>query len=75
MVHAYDPELIIIGGGIMKREATILPYLQNMIDQYAWAPAGSVKVVSAMQVEFAGLLGMEYLITQENKKNIEKIKL
>jgi len=47
----------------MKREATILPYLQNMIDQYALAPAGSIIVVSAMQVEFAGLLDMKYLIT------------
>jgi glucokinase len=75
MVHAYDPELIIIGGGIMKQKAVILPYLQNMVDQYAWAPAGSIKVVSAKQVEHAGLLGMEYLITQENQKNLEKIKL
>lgn len=66
MVHAYDPELIIIGGGIMKRKEIILPYLQNMVDRYAWAPAGSVKIVSAEQVEYAGLLGMEYLISRLN---------
>jgi glucokinase len=65
MVHAYDPELIIIGGGIMKKKGIILPYLQNMVDQYAWAPAaGSVKIVSAEQVEYAGLLGMDYMVSQ-----------
>ena len=66
MVHAYDPELIIMGGGIMKRKGIILPYLQNMVDQYAWAPTGSIKIVSAEQVEYAGLLGMEYLISRLN---------
>lgn len=67
MVHAYDPERIIIGGGIMQRKAVILPYLQDMIDQYAWAPAaGSVKIVSAAQVEYAGLLGMDYLVSLLN---------
>lgn len=50
----------------MKQKATILPYLQNMVDQYAWSPAGSVKIVSAEQVEYAGLLGMEYLVSQLN---------
>ncbi len=67
MVHAYDPELIIIGGGIMQKKASILPYLQNMLDQYAWAPAaGNIKIVSAEQVEYAGLLGMDYLVSTLN---------
>jgi glucokinase len=66
MIHAYDPELIIIGGGIMKQKATMLPYLQNMVNKYAWTAAGSVKIVSAEQVEYAGLLGMEYLVSQLN---------
>ncbi|AHM62232.1 glucokinase [Flammeovirgaceae bacterium 311] len=65
MVHAYDPELIIIGGGIMKKKGSILPYLQSMVDRYAWAPAaGSVRIVSAEQVEYAGLLGMDYMVSQ-----------
>lgn len=65
MVHAYDPELIIIGGGVMKKKERILPYLQSMVDRYAWAPAaGAVKIVSAQQVEYAGLLGMDYMVSQ-----------
>lgn len=63
MVHSHDPELIIISGGIMKRQAEILPFFQKMIDQYAWLPAGTIKIKSAQEVEYAGLLGMEYLAT------------
>jgi glucokinase len=65
MVHAYDPEIIIIGGGIMKQAATIIPFIQNMVDQYAWLPTGTVQIKSAEQVEFASLLGMDYLITNK----------
>jgi glucokinase len=66
LVHAHDPEMIIISGGIMKQAAIIIPFIQNMVDQYAWLPAGTIKIKSAQQVEFASLLGMEYLITQNS---------
>jgi len=61
IVHAHDPELIIIGGGIMKQQSQILPFLQQMVDEYAWLPAGTIKIVAAQQIVYAGLLGMEYL--------------
>ena len=67
MVHAYDPEVIIVGGGIMKRSASIIPYLQNMVDKYAWLDPGTTKIVGAQQIEYAGLLGMDYLVSKLNK--------
>lgn len=66
MVHAYDPEVIIVGGGIMKRKDKILPALQRMVDQYSWLAPGTTKIIAAEQVEFAGLLGMEYLVSRVN---------
>ena len=62
LVHSHDPELIVVGGGIMKSKDKILPHLQQMIDNHAWLPAGTIKVVAATQVDFAGILGMEYLV-------------
>ena len=56
-------ELIVVGGGIMKSKDKILPHLQQMIDNHAWLPAGTIKVVAATQVDFAGILGMEYLVS------------
>jgi glucokinase len=65
LVHAHDPEIIIISGGIMKQAGIIVPFIQNMVDQYAWLPPGTIKIKSAQQVEFASLLGMDYLITKK----------
>lgn len=61
LIHAYDPEMIIIGGGIMRQEQKILPYIQRMADRYAWLPAGTTRLAAAIQIDYAGLLGMEYL--------------
>jgi glucokinase len=61
LIHAYDPELIIIGGGIMRQQQIILPYIRKMVDQYSWLPPGTARIVAAQQLDYAGLLGMEYL--------------
>ena len=29
LIHAYDPELIVIGGGVMRSADVILPYIQQ----------------------------------------------
>jgi len=38
MIHAYDPEKVIIGGGVMKSENIILPYIRKKVAQHAWTP-------------------------------------
>jgi len=67
LIHAYDPEMIIIGGGVMRQERKILPYIQRMVDQYAWLPPGTTRLAAATQVDYAGILGMEYLTHNLNK--------
>jgi glucokinase len=67
LVHAHDPEIIIISGGIMKRQEQILPFLQKMVDEYAWLPPGTIIIKAAQQVEYAGLLGMEFLANSSVK--------
>ena len=66
MVHAYDPELIIFSGGIMEQASIIIPYIQTMIDKYAWLPPGTVKVVKSEQPAYTSLLGLAYLIKTKN---------
>jgi glucokinase len=67
LVHAYDPELIIIGGGIMRQHHRILPYIRKTVDQYAWLPPGTTRIVAAQQMDYAGLLGMEYLTQNKTR--------
>ena len=67
IVHAHDPEIIIISGGVMKRQEQILPFLQKMVDDYAWLPPGTIIIKAAQQFEYAGLLGMEFLANSNIK--------
>ena len=40
LIHAYDPELVIVGGGVMKSAAQILPFLQAYVAETCVDPVG-----------------------------------
>lgn len=63
LVHAYGPERVIIGGGVMRSADAILPYIQNYVRDYSWTPSGTVPVVAATLGNDAGLLGAVPLLT------------
>jgi glucokinase len=71
MVHAYDPEVLVISGGLMHQASIILPHLQMMIDKYSWLRPGTTRVLKSQQQVYAALLGLEYLFV--NKRAGEKI--
>ena len=47
LIHAYDPELVIFGGGCMRSADQILPAVTEYIHRHAWTPWGRVQVRSA----------------------------
>lgn len=57
LIHAYDPELVLVGGGVMKSAAQILPFLQTYVHHHAWTPWGKVRVAGAELGNDAALLG------------------
>ena len=57
MIHAFDPEVLIFGGGVMKSAEIILPFIQEFVSQHAWTPWGKVQVRAAELGNDAGLLG------------------
>ncbi len=63
LIHAYDPEKIVIGGGVMRSGAVILPYIQAYVNEHAWTPWGKVEVVAAQLGNDAGLFGATPLLT------------
>ena len=65
LVHMYDPEIIVIGGGVMASASVILPYVQDYVSKYAWTPWGKVKVCAAQLGNQAGLLGAIPLLTDK----------
>jgi len=46
LVHAFGPQLIVVGGGIAAR-AEVTDAIAEYVQRYAWAPAGPVKLVTA----------------------------
>ena len=64
LVHAYDPEIIIIGGGVMKSAHVIIPYVQSYVQKHAWTPWGKVQVRPAELGNNAALLGAIPLLSE-----------
>ena len=62
LIYAYDPERVIIGGGVMKSADVILPFIQNKINNAAWLPENALKVVAAQQPDWAGVLGIAHVV-------------
>ena len=62
MIHAYDPELVVIGGGIMRSAGRILPGITARVHRHAWTPWGKVRIAPAALGDTAALLGVSHLL-------------
>lgn len=59
MIHAYDPDTVVLGGGMMGASAQFLPAVQAYVDAHAWTlPRGRVSLVPAALGDAAALVGM-----------------
>ena len=66
-IHAYDPEIVVLGGGIMNSADVIIPYIKERVDRYAWCPSSEVQIVTAQLSENAALHGLCYCLNQKKK--------
>lgn len=57
LVHAFDPEAIVLGGAVMHSADQILPFLEDYTHRHAWTPWGKVRILQAELGPDAGLLG------------------
>jgi glucokinase len=57
LIHAYDPEVVVIGGGVMSAAGRILPAISEYVRRRAWTPWGQVQVRAASLGDTAALLG------------------
>ena len=68
LIHAYDPEVAVIGGGIMRSGKIILPALRRYVSKHAWTPWGKVKIKPAALGNDAGMFGIASLFQEEKQK-------
>lgn len=65
LVHAYDPELLVLGGGIMASAEAILPPLRDHLIRHAHTPWGRVRVAASTLGDHAALLGCAWLVQEQ----------
>ena len=57
-INAFDPEVVIIGGGIAQAGAALFEPLREYLDRFEWRPMGhQVPVIAAALGEKAGAIG------------------
>jgi len=60
-INAFDPEIVIIGGGIAQAGAALFEPLHKELDRFEWRPMGhQVQVIPAALGEKAGAIGAAY---------------
>jgi glucokinase len=66
LIHAYDPDLVVIGGGLSGSAAQFMPQLRDYVREHAWtSPKGRVRVEVSELGDSAPLLGAAELATAE----------
>lgn len=62
LIHAFDPECIIVSGGIAASSDILFPVFRNMINKHTWLPPDTVELKVANHTDTAALFGLDYLI-------------
>lgn len=69
LIHAYDPEVLILGGGVMGSGNVILPHVAAWVQRHAHTPWGQVRVMESRLRDDAALLAAEWLVDEQLRRN------
>lgn len=61
MIYAFDPEKIILSGGILGSSHELLPHLQEDIHNLSWLNGQKITIEAATYPDWAGVMGAAYL--------------
>jgi glucokinase len=61
LVNAFDPEMVVFGGGILAAGEAVLGPIRRHIERDAWMPSAKVRVVAGELGDDAALLGCGWL--------------
>jgi glucokinase len=69
LVHSYDPEVVVVGGGVSQAADQIIPFMQEYIDRHTWSSWGKPQVRAASLGSSAALLGAVPLLRDATIRN------
>lgn len=62
IIHAYGPEIVVLGGGVMKSDDLIIPEINKLVAKRAWTvPKGKVPIVKSKLDNRAAVVGAAFL--------------
>jgi len=60
-IHAYSPDVVVLGGGVMKSADVLIPAITALVHERAWTfPRGIVRISAAALGDTAAALGMAF---------------
>ncbi len=66
LIHAYDPDIFVLGGGISGAAYQFLPSVQSYVNEHVWTlPGHHVSIVKARLGDAAALIGIAALANQQ----------
>lgn len=65
LIHAYDPERLILGGGVMASAPVILPAIRAHVDRHANTPWGRVEIVPSALGDTAAMVAGAWLLNDQ----------
>ena len=65
VIHAYDPEMVVFGGGVMQSADVILPFVQKYVEKHAWTSWGTPRVCAGLLGGNAALMGGVPLLSED----------
>lgn len=72
LIHAYDPERLVLGGGIMGSGDVIISAIRDWVYRYAHTPWGRVQILPSELGDQAALLAGEWLVRSKINRFCEK---
>lgn len=69
LIHAYDPEIVVLSGGVMQAGDVITESIVGYVNKHAWTPYGHVKIIVSKELKKSVLYGMNFLATHTQEKN------
>ena len=66
-IHLFDPDRIIVGGGIMNEPEQVLDSFRKTVNRLAWAEPDQVEIVEAANPNNAGLVGAAALFYNSHR--------
>jgi len=68
LIHAYDPEVLVFGGGILASGEAVLGPIREYVEKHAWTPWGNVRVTASELGDAAALVACEWLVLSGHER-------